>query len=221
MKRILSVLLVSVLLLVSASAFSVSAAELTYGDLDENGRINNKDLGLLQQHLNEYGVTINVAAADVNNDGRINNKDLGLMQQFLNEWDVTLGPDNPEDPDNPDNPDIPDVPDVPAAELPAVGYDIDGRGRILVEAISQEGYVVTVTLTNKSSKWMTEETSCVQYTCTDAAGDVLATDDKYFGTLYFGMLEANETDTFTITLPEGTTKLEFGDYRIVYWSQWA
>ena len=34
-------------------------------------------------------------------------------------------------------------------------------------------------------------------------------------------LEAGEIDTYTITLPEGTVKLEFGDYRIVYWSQWT
>ena len=110
---------------------------------------------------------------------------------------------------------------MPPAALPEVGYDFDGRGRILVKEISQRGYVVTVVVENTSDKWMTEETSCVEYTCTDAAGNVLYLDNKYYGTLYFGMLESNQVRTYTITLPEGTTKLEFGDYRIIYWSQWA
>jgi hypothetical protein len=95
------------------------------------------------------------------------------------------------------------------------------RGRVIVDAISQDGYTVTFSLRNLSNKWMTEETSCFLYTCTDAEGNVLVLNDKYYGTLYIGMLEANDVDTYTITLPEGTVKLEFGDSRIVYWSQWA
>ena len=61
------------------------------GDADGNGKVNNKDLGMLQQHLNDWPVTINTDAMDVNKDGRINNKDLGMLQQYLNDWDVTLG----------------------------------------------------------------------------------------------------------------------------------
>ena len=207
MKRVLSVLLVVAVLAAMATAFSASAATLMYGDLDNNGKINNRDLGLLQRYINGVsGTTIDEALADVDASGKINNRDLGRLQQYLNGYDVTLGPKEPE---------------VPAAELPAVGYDIDGRGRIKVDAISQEGYVVTVTLKNHSSRWMTEETSYVKYVCTDAEGNVLELDERYYGTLYFGMLEAEEVDTYTITLPEGTVKLEFTDWYINYWSQWA
>ncbi len=60
------------------------------GDANGDGKVNNKDLGLLQQYLNEWDVTIQKDAVDVNDDGKINNKDLGLLQQYLNEWDVVL-----------------------------------------------------------------------------------------------------------------------------------
>ena len=61
------------------------------GDVNDDGRINNKDLGLLQQYLNGWEVAVNEQAADVNGDGRANNKDLGRLQQYLNGWDVELG----------------------------------------------------------------------------------------------------------------------------------
>ena len=208
MKKVLLVLSALCLMVLSvAGVVAVSAEDVVYGDLDNSGKVNNRDLGLLQRYINGVsGTTIDEALADVDASGKINNRDLGRLQQYLNGYDVTLGPKEPE---------------VPAAELPAVGYDIDGRGRIKVDAISQEGYVVTVTLKNHSSRWMTEETSYVKYVCTDAEGNVLELDERYYGTLYFGMLEAEEVDTYTITLPEGTVKLEFTDWYINYWSQWA
>ena len=55
------------------------------GDVNDDGRINNRDLGLMQQYLNEWDVTLNEGAADVNGDGRINNRDLGTLQLLLNE----------------------------------------------------------------------------------------------------------------------------------------
>ncbi len=61
------------------------------GDGNGDGKINNKDLGLLQQHLNEWNVAFNVDAMDVTGDGKVNNRDLGLLQQYLNEWNVHLG----------------------------------------------------------------------------------------------------------------------------------
>lgn len=70
---------------------TVRIAEYTPGDLNSDGKINNKDLGLLQQYVNEWAVTVNEGAADTNGDGKVNNKDLGLLQQYVNEWDVELG----------------------------------------------------------------------------------------------------------------------------------
>ncbi len=54
------------------------------GDANGDGKVNNKDLGLLQQYLNEWPVTVDTVAIDLNGDGKVNNKDLGLLQQLLN-----------------------------------------------------------------------------------------------------------------------------------------
>ena len=62
----------------------------TPGDINGDGKVNVRDLGLLQQSINGWEVTIITAAADVNGDGKINVRDLGMLQQFLNGWDVTL-----------------------------------------------------------------------------------------------------------------------------------
>ena len=55
------------------------------GDADNNGRVNNRDLGLLQRYLNGFSVTVNVLAADLNKDGQVNNRDLAVLQGVLNE----------------------------------------------------------------------------------------------------------------------------------------
>ncbi|MBQ7088280.1 MAG: hypothetical protein IJN04_01380 [Clostridia bacterium] len=54
------------------------------GDADGNGKVNNRDLGLLQRRLNGAEVTIDVVALDMDGNGKINNRDLGLLQKLLN-----------------------------------------------------------------------------------------------------------------------------------------
>ena len=63
---------------------------LSPGDADGDGKVNVRDLGLLQQHLNGWDVDIHTSACDVNGDGKANVRDLGLLQQHLNGWDVEL-----------------------------------------------------------------------------------------------------------------------------------
>ena len=87
MKKLLSLLL-CVLLLTASLSVAVSAA--TPGDVNNDGNINNKDLGKLQQYLNDWDVEVDLTAADANGDGNINNKDLGMLQQYLNDWDVSF-----------------------------------------------------------------------------------------------------------------------------------
>ncbi len=64
---------------------AVREVEVIPGDANGDGRVNNRDLGLLQQYLNEWDVIVDTDAIDVNNDGRINNRDLGWLQTYLNE----------------------------------------------------------------------------------------------------------------------------------------
>ena len=54
------------------------------GDADGNGKLNNRDLGLLQRYINDYPVTVDVVAADMDGNGKLNNRDLGLLQRLLN-----------------------------------------------------------------------------------------------------------------------------------------
>ena len=66
----------------------IGSADYVLGDLDGNGRINNRDMGMLQQYINEWPVNINMDAADLDGNGRVNNRDLGKLQQIINEWDI-------------------------------------------------------------------------------------------------------------------------------------
>ena len=54
------------------------------GDANGDGRVNNRDLGLLQQYLNMWEVSVDTLAADLNGDGKVNNRDLGMLQKQLN-----------------------------------------------------------------------------------------------------------------------------------------
>ena len=63
---------------------------LVAGDTNGDGEVNVRDLGLLQQYLNEYDVDMDLIAADVTGDGDVNVRDYGLLQQYLNDYDVEL-----------------------------------------------------------------------------------------------------------------------------------
>lgn len=60
------------------------------GDVNGDGKVNVRDLGVMQQYINGWNVNIDLDAADVNDDGKVNVRDLGLMQQSINGWDVIL-----------------------------------------------------------------------------------------------------------------------------------
>ena len=55
------------------------------GDANGDGKVNNRDLALLQQYLNDVDVTIELNACDMTGDGKLNNRDLGVLQQLLNQ----------------------------------------------------------------------------------------------------------------------------------------
>ena len=69
---------------VTGSVVIVEKATVIEGDADGDGKVNNRDLGLLQRYLNDWDVTINDVAADMNGDGAVNNRDLGMLQKLLN-----------------------------------------------------------------------------------------------------------------------------------------
>ena len=76
------------LLTATLGILSVSAGGIVYGDADGNGKVNNRDLGLLQLYLNDGDLTDKafvLAACDLDGNGKINNRDLGLLQKQLNQ----------------------------------------------------------------------------------------------------------------------------------------
>ena len=61
------------------------AVEPIRGDVDGDGRLNNRDLALMQRHLGGWDVAV-TAEADMDGNGAVNNRDLGLLQRKLNGW---------------------------------------------------------------------------------------------------------------------------------------
>ncbi len=203
MKKAFAILLSTLLLLTAAVPVAATSrdAGIAYGDPNGDGSVNARDAALLQQYVAGWDVTLNEASADTNGDGSVNARDAALLQQYVAGWDVTLGSD--------------------FVELPANGTDLDGRGRTFAENITRDGNTVTVEIVNGTKNWITEETAYVKYVCTDAAGNVLTLPGRDYGYLYFGMLEVGESAVLTFTLPEGTTKVEFTDAYIIYWTPWS
>ena len=72
------------------SDITLYAKWLMPGDINNDNKVNMKDLVFLQQYLNNWEVTIDENTANVNGDEKINMKDLVLLQQYLNNWDVEL-----------------------------------------------------------------------------------------------------------------------------------
>lgn len=70
----------------------ITIKEFTLGDLNDDGKINGKDVTLLRRYiLGDYDVTINTNAADVNKDGKINGKDVTLLRRYiLGDYGVTF-----------------------------------------------------------------------------------------------------------------------------------
>ena len=62
----------------------------TPGDINNDGKVNNKDLTRLFQYLSKWNVEVNESALDVNGDGKVNNKDLTRLFQYLSHWNVEI-----------------------------------------------------------------------------------------------------------------------------------
>ena len=105
--------------------------------------------------------------------------------------------------------------------LPAIGTDIDvkkQRDRIRVSAASISGTTVSLTFTNYTTRWITEETNWVEYTCYDAEGKELASDLIYIGCID---TKKNKSKTFAFEVPAATAEVRLTDSDIVFWTEWA
>ena len=67
-------------------------AQIKYGDLNGDSKINLLDLVAMRKHLAKWNINIDKAAADCNADGKVNLLDLVLMRKYLAKWNVVFGP---------------------------------------------------------------------------------------------------------------------------------
>jgi len=56
---------------------------IVYGDVFEDGKINNKDTIMLSQYLNGNDVNANIKNADVNSDNKVDQKDLDILNKYV------------------------------------------------------------------------------------------------------------------------------------------
>ena len=62
------------------------------GDINGDGKLNNKDALMLMQYFAGWDVAVAEYKRDVNRDGKQNNKDFLMLMQFLAGWDVVIYP---------------------------------------------------------------------------------------------------------------------------------
>ncbi len=60
------------------------------GDINGDGKVNNKDVTRLQKYLKGDDVEVVAFNLDTNGDGSVNNKDLTRLQRFVKGLDVEL-----------------------------------------------------------------------------------------------------------------------------------
>ena len=72
---------------------SVRIGDVTYGDVNEDGSIGNKDVAFIARYLvdKEELSSDGLAAADVNRDGRVDNKDVAKLARYLVGKETEIG----------------------------------------------------------------------------------------------------------------------------------
>lgn len=114
---------------------------------------------------------------------------------------------------------------IDKVSLPAVGSDVDGRGRIKVSGVSLKNGVMAISIRNytdeQKTQWITEETDYVTYACYDKDGKRLTGTDATFGYLYLGCLEDGDEITLSVELPKGTASVQLTGAKIAYWTPWS
>lgn len=68
----------------------ITVADYTPGDINDDGKINTKDLTRLIKYINHENVEYNAQALDVNGDGKVNTKDLTRLLRYINRENVEI-----------------------------------------------------------------------------------------------------------------------------------
>lgn len=111
--------------------------------------------------------------------------------------------------------------------LPEIGSDIDvtkKRNRIRVSAAyawfnEDDTIGVSLTFTNYTTNWITQETDYVRYVCYDKDGKVVQRATK----INLGVIDTKKykSKTFEFTVPADTYEVRITESEIVYWTEWS
>ena len=69
----------------------VNIPSILYGDANNDGKVNSKDVVMMKKHLAGYSVNIYLGNCDVNIDGKVNSKDVVMVMKYLAGYNVVLG----------------------------------------------------------------------------------------------------------------------------------
>ena len=89
MKKKLAAVLTAVFLISQISLF-FNALAANAGDINNDGKLNNKDLIRFRQYLVNWEVKVDKNALDVNGDGSVDKKDLTRLFEYLTGWNVEI-----------------------------------------------------------------------------------------------------------------------------------
>lgn len=112
--------------------------------------------------------------------------------------------------------------EIKNVKVPAAGYDMDGKKRIIVEKseVNAKKTVATFTFKNVSKdngrEWIIPEYSKIEYACYDKNGKQIAT-----GTITLGALDYGKSTAREVSLPAGTAELKFTGHNLEYWTPWG
>lgn len=109
-------------------------------------------------------------------------------------------------------------------KVPAAGYDMDGKKRIVLKASEvkkvngkQVAYFTFANVSKDNGReWIIPEYSKIEYACYDKSGKQIAT-----GTITLGALDYGKSTTREVSLPAGTAELKFTSHNLEYWTPWA
>ena len=76
--------------MILAAALPVFADGGIAGDVNGDGKVNNKDVSALFKHVSGISVTVDETGADCNGDGSVNNKDVSLLFKYVSGMDVQI-----------------------------------------------------------------------------------------------------------------------------------
>lgn len=68
----------------------VSVSKHLPGDVNDDGKVNLKDVIRLNQYVAGWNVTVNSISADANSDGKVNLKDVIRLNQYVAGWNVSV-----------------------------------------------------------------------------------------------------------------------------------